>query len=59
MGLPPPENMGAGSFVLRAFLKIGKNLELVARDADSSPAVGFPQVHLIQQLNLIHRAFEG
>jgi 2-oxoglutarate dehydrogenase E1 component len=53
-----PENMGAWGFILRTFLKTGKSLELVARDADSSPAVGFPQAHAFQQEKLVHRAFE-
>jgi 2-oxoglutarate dehydrogenase E1 component len=53
-----PENMGAWGFVLRTFSTTGKSLELVARDADSSPAVGFPQVHVVQQENLVNRAFE-
>ncbi len=53
-----PENMGAWGFVLRTFPKTGNSLELVARDADSSPAVGFPQVHSVQQENLVQRAFE-
>ena len=53
-----PENMGAWSFVLRTFSETGKVLDLVARDADSSPAVGIPQVHTAEQKNLVHRAFE-
>ncbi len=53
-----PENMGAWGFVLRTFSTTGKNLDLVAREADSSPAVGSPQVHVVQQENLVHRAFE-
>jgi 2-oxoglutarate dehydrogenase E1 component len=53
-----PENMGAWGFVLRTFPKIGNGLELVAREADSSPAVGLPQVHAVQQENLVHRAFD-
>ncbi|MBC8259484.1 MAG: 2-oxoglutarate dehydrogenase E1 component [SAR324 cluster bacterium] len=53
-----PENMGAWSFMLRTFPKVKIALEIVARDADSSPAVGFPQVHAVQQENLVHRAFE-
>jgi 2-oxoglutarate dehydrogenase E1 component len=53
-----PENMGAWGFVLRTFSTTGKSLELVAREADSSPAVGSPQVHVVQQENLVHRAFE-
>jgi 2-oxoglutarate dehydrogenase E1 component len=53
-----PENMGAWGFVLRTFPKNGNGLELVAREADSSPAVGLPQVHAFQQENLVHRAFD-
>jgi 2-oxoglutarate dehydrogenase E1 component len=53
-----PENMGAWSFVLRTFLKAGNSLELVAREADSSPAVGSPKLHVKQQENLVRRAFE-
>ena len=50
--------MGAWGFILRTFPKIGNGLELVAREADSSPAVGLPQVHAFQQENLVHRAFD-
>jgi len=53
-----PRNMGAWSFVLRTFSETGKVLDLVARDADSSPAVGIPQVHTAEQKNLVRRAFE-
>ena len=52
-----PENMGAWSFMLRTFLQENRLL-LVAREADSSPAVGFPQVHFSQQEKLVRRAFE-
>ena len=50
--------MGGWGFVLRTFPKTGSSLELVAREADSSPAVGFPQIHAFQQENLVQRAFE-
>ncbi|MCH2270817.1 MAG: 2-oxoglutarate dehydrogenase E1 component [SAR324 cluster bacterium] len=53
-----PENMGAWGFVLRIFSKTGNGLELVAREADSSPAVGSPKLHAKQQENLVRRAFE-
>ena len=53
-----PENMGAWSFILRTFPQTENRLMLVAREADSSPAVGFPQVHLSQQKKLVQRAFE-
>ena len=53
-----PENMGAWGFVLRTFTQTGNRLELVAREADSSPAVGLPQLHAVQQENLVHRAFD-
>ena len=53
-----PENMGAWCFVLRTFPQTMNSLGLVARDADSSPAVGLPQVHLAQQKKLVQRAFE-
>ncbi len=53
-----PENMGAWSFFLRTFPQTENRLMLVAREADSSPAVGFPQVHLSQQKKLVQRAFE-
>ena len=49
--------MGAWSFMLRTFLQENRLL-LVAREADSSPAVGFPQVHFSQQEKLVQRAFE-
>jgi 2-oxoglutarate dehydrogenase complex dehydrogenase (E1) component-like enzyme len=50
--------MGAWGFVLRTFTQTGNRLELVAREADSSPAVGLPQLHAVQQENLVHRAFD-
>ena len=53
-----PENMGAWSFILRTFTPSENRLMLVAREVDSSPAVGFPQVHLSQQEKLVQRAFE-
>ena len=53
-----PENMGAWSFILRTFTETENRLMLTAREADSSPAVGFPQVHLSQQEKLVQRAFE-
>ena len=53
-----PENMGAWCFVLRTFPQSMNSQGLVARDADSSPAVGLPQVHLAQQKKLVQRAFE-
>ena len=53
-----PENMGAWSFMLRSIPQSENRLKLVAREADSSPAVGFPQVHLLQQEKLVKRAFE-
>ena len=53
-----PENMGAWSFILRTFPQTENRLMLVAREADSSPAVGFPQVHLSQQKKLVQRAFK-
>jgi 2-oxoglutarate dehydrogenase E1 component len=53
-----PENMGAWSFILRIFTETENRLMLAAREADSSPAVGFPQVHLSQQEKLVQRAFE-
>ena len=53
-----PENMGAWSFILRTFTETENRLMLAAREADSSPAVGFPQVHLSQQEKLVQRAFE-
>ena len=53
-----PENMGAWNFILRTFPQTENRLMLVAREADSSPAVGFPQVHLSQQKKLVLRAFE-
>jgi len=53
-----PENMGAWSFMLRTFPQSENTLMLVAREVDSSPAVGLPQVHLSQQEKLVQRAFE-
>ena len=53
-----PENMGAWSFMLRTFPQSENRLMLVARESDSSPAVGFPQVHFSQQEKLVKRAFE-
>ncbi|MDC0229544.1 2-oxoglutarate dehydrogenase E1 component, partial [Deltaproteobacteria bacterium] len=53
-----PENMGAWNFILRTFPQRENRLMLVAREVDSSPAVGFPQVHLSQQKKLVQRAFE-
>ena len=53
-----PENMGAWNFILRTFPQTENKIMLVARGADSSPAVGFPQVHLSQQKKLVQRAFE-
>ena len=53
-----PENMGAWNFILRTFPQTENRLMLVAREADSSPAVGFPQVHLSQQKKLVQRAFK-
>ena len=50
--------MGAWSFMLRTFPQSENRFMLVAREADSSPAVGFPQVHLSQQEKLVQRAFE-
>ncbi len=53
-----PENMGAWCFVMRTFPQTKERLKLVARDADSSPAAGSPQVHITQQKKLVQRAFE-
>jgi 2-oxoglutarate dehydrogenase complex, dehydrogenase (E1) component, and related enzymes len=53
-----PENMGAWSFILRTFTETNNRLILVAREADSSPAVGSSQVHLSQQEKLVQKAFE-
>ena len=53
-----PANMGAWSFVLQTFPKIGNGLDMVTREADSSPAAGLPKVHSAEQIDLVRRAFE-
>ena len=53
-----PENMGAWSFILRTFTTTENRLMLAAREADSSPAAGSPQVHLSQQEKLVNKAFK-
>jgi 2-oxoglutarate dehydrogenase E1 component len=50
-----PENMGAWSFILRQLRKT--NIDVVARKASASPAVGYLKVHNAEQLQLIKTAF--
>lgn len=51
-----PENMGAWSYLLRRFRHL--NLELVARHSSGSPATGSSKRHVIEQRDLIERAFD-
>jgi 2-oxoglutarate dehydrogenase E1 component len=50
-----PENMGAWSFILRQMRKT--NIDVVARKASASPAVGYLKVHNAEQLQLVESAF--
>jgi len=51
-----PENMGAGTFVIRTadFLP----LELLARKPSASPATGFSKFHQVEQQCIIENAFK-
>ena len=50
-----PENMGAWSFILRQLRK--SNIEVVARKASASPAVGYLKIHNMEQVQLVETAF--
>jgi 2-oxoglutarate dehydrogenase E1 component len=52
-----PENMGYWSYVIREF-GWSKFKGLVARKKSASPATGFLKVHVVEQANLINKAFE-
>ncbi len=49
-----PENMGAWSFILRAYKYTP--LELIARKPSASPATGYAKVHNQEQADIIKRA---
>lgn len=51
-----PENMGAWSFVLRAFRHV--NLKYIGRPETASPATGYGKSHIKQQQNIIDKLFQ-
>ena len=51
-----PENMGAWSYVLRAFRKV--NLKYIGRPETASPATGYGKLHAQQQQNIIDKVFQ-
>jgi 2-oxoglutarate dehydrogenase E1 component len=51
-----PENMGAWSYLLRAYKYTA--MELISRKPSSSPATGFAKVHAKEQAEIIKKAFE-
>lgn len=53
-----PENMGAWPYICRKFRKSSVQLEVVSRKESSSTATGYAQQHLLQQKNVVNRAFE-
>jgi 2-oxoglutarate dehydrogenase E1 component len=50
-----PENMGAWPWIARHFRR--EPLEVIARQESSSPATGYAKLHVVQQLNIISKAF--
>lgn len=55
-----PQNMGAWSFIaprIRALLPKGVGLKYIGRESASSPANGSNRIHIIEQKDLIRRAF--
>lgn len=53
-----PENMGAWPYICRKFRKSSVQLEVISRKESSSTATGYAQQHLLQQKNVVNRAFE-
>ncbi len=58
-----PENMGAWSYMLRAFREINlppgqTGLKYIGRHETASPATGYGKLHVQQQQNIIDRVFE-
>jgi len=51
-----PENMGAWSFILRAFRHV--NLKYIGRPETASPATGYGKSHIKQQQNVIDKLFQ-
>lgn len=51
-----PENMGAWSFILRAFRHV--NLKYIGRPETASPATGYGKSHIKQQQNIIDKLFQ-
>jgi len=50
-----PENMGAWSFISQAYKMIP--WKLISRDEGPTPATGYYQQHLVEQKDIIDRAF--
>ncbi|SMO35638.1 2-oxoglutarate dehydrogenase E1 component [Solitalea koreensis] len=50
-----PENMGAWPWIVRHLRR--EPIEVIARQESSSPATGYAKLHVVQQLNIISRAF--
>lgn len=53
-----PENMGAWPYICRKFRNRSITLDVVSRKESSSTATGYAVQHLIQQKNVVNRAFE-
>lgn len=54
-----PENMGAWPYICRKLRNRTINLEIISRKESSSTATGYLAQHLVQQKNVVNRAFEG
>jgi len=52
-----PENMGAWSFILRAFREV--QLQYVGREEAASPATGFAKTHVKEQDEIVKKSFAG
>ena len=51
-----PSNMGPWQYILSYFPEM--NIELISRKSSASPATGFKNVHEIEQLGIVERAFK-
>jgi 2-oxoglutarate dehydrogenase E1 component len=53
-----PENMGAWPFICRVFRKTAFDFDVISRRPSSSPATGFAKQHIVEQSNIVAKAFE-
>lgn len=51
-----PENAGAWGYILRSFYK-SKDIDVIAKEAAASPAVGYANIHKQKQQEIVDKAF--